>query len=113
MTDALFDMPTAAPEPVEKLSADRRRTIRQRQAIANGVHPLASPLGIHLLIHADETRTCGSCAFRHNGNPGNGRSYPKCLWRPGDTGGYPRVTGGAATDVRAWWPACRDHEAPA
>ncbi len=35
---------------------------------------------------------------------------------PGDLGadeievlGPPRVTHGAASDVRAWWPACADH----
>lgn len=106
---ALFDLPAAPPVP--KLSADRRRTIRQRQAVEQGVHPLSPALDQPLRLHSDENRTCGNCEFRSVGNPRNGRHYPKCLWRPTDTfPSYPRVSKGAGTDVRAWWPACETHE---
>lgn len=100
---ALFDMePIALPdvEPVEKLSADRRRTLRQHADAAKGIHPLT-----RRRTHEDAARTCGNCRFRqlvrwHN------RSYPKCAF--GD--GWPRATHSGASDVRAWWPGCGDHE---
>lgn len=129
MLDADLDWPEplAAAEP---LSADRRRTQRQHQRIEVGVHPLTGgPL--HQL--ADTTVcapdapklqpfTCGSCRFRqvirwHDG------AYPKCLQdimradqdgaeqsaRPLDRAKH--VSHGAATDCRAWWPACVHYEA--
>ena len=113
MTEPLFDIePIAlpAPEPVERLSADRRRTLRQRSDVERGIHPLTG-----FRIHDDPDRTCGNCRFRevlryHR------RGYPKCL-HPGAMGadeyekyGPPRVSHSASTDVRAWWPGCRDHE---
>lgn len=99
-------------EPVEKLSADRRRSIRQSTALANRVHPLSLALGRTLRLHPDAPPgddreaagpRCGSCWYRevlgyHN------RSYAKCTADDGD-----RVSHGAGTDVRAWWPACRDY----
>lgn len=108
MTDlTLFDVVTRpVPTPIERLSADRRRTIRQRQLIDAGLHPLTSPLASPLRLHAGPSRTCGTCRFRvaigwHS------RSYPKCTFG-GPT--WPRASHGAATDVRAWWPGCVDHE---
>jgi hypothetical protein len=114
----LFDMdPVPLPPPPEKLSADRRRTIRQRETIAAGRHPLETvwPTYRHPETRGetytpDDPRgrpyTCGSCRFRalldyHR------RTYAKCV--EDDTA--PRATHGAASDVRAWWPACRDYEA--
>lgn len=80
------DGPTA--EPVDSLSADRRRTLRQRADVDRGVHPLMG----------GETRpelgTCGSCANRVKSHLG----FPKCEVGP--------RTHSASTDVRAWWPAC-------
>lgn len=110
---ALFDMqpitlPT--PEPVEKLSADRRRTLRQRADVERGVHPLTGRR-----IHEDETRKCGNCSWRQLLDY-HRRAYPKCMF-PGAASadvyerfGPPRVSHSAASDVRAWWPGCRDHE---
>ena len=115
---ALFD----APEPVEPppgLSADRRRTIRQAEAIRTGRHPLALVLaGVRLHPDAPRDATardplervrsevrCGSCVHRRTVSHGS-RDYPKC--ELGD--GY-RNSHGAATDVRAWWPGCVDWQA--
>lgn len=91
VTDALFDMEPIAPPSVEKVSADRRRTMRQRAQVAAGIHPLTR------LKARPDLGTCGDCARRvllgyHR------RTYPKCEEH--------EVTHGAATDVRAWWPAC-------
>lgn len=82
----------------QALSADRRRTLRQRELIEAGVHPLT-----RRKVNADPDRRCGNCWYRglvdwHN------RTYPKCL---NDRNGKP--THGAATDVRASWPACDLH----
>ncbi|UQS95164.1 hypothetical protein Pam4_21 [Pseudanabaena phage Pam4] len=95
------------PEEPEVLSPDRRRTARQRALVAAGVHPLTGG-PIHALAsrHRDPTAartdpfTCGSCVHRAVLSTGGG-SYPKCL-----VGDGARITHGAATDVRAWWPAC-------
>lgn len=92
------------------LSADRRRTLRQAEAIADGRHPLTGgPL--HSLASrardADAPKsdpfTCGSCYFRERLDYHN-RTYAKCL-----AGDGARVSHGAASDVRAWWPACPDY----
>lgn len=109
----LFAMPNEPP-PAE--SPDQRRTRRQREAIAHGVHPLALVLR-RVTLHPDAPRPtgphnndpgprCGDCAHRTPVNRGTSSSYPKCTY-----GGHPwpRATGSAATDVRAWWPACTDH----
>lgn len=103
MSDGLFDMPPTAPPEAVKLSADRRRTIRQTQLLAAGWHPLGRRL------HADAApaddrqapgRRCGNCFHR---TPAGGRHYPKCMLNPSD------VTNGPATDCRGWWPGCAAH----
>jgi hypothetical protein len=121
MTLALFDAdpPPAAPPPAEKLSPDRLRTQRQHDAVARGVHPLALVFGPAVRVHQDADRSCGNCRFRAPGR------YPKCMYGYGRVeipatkrypGGptyrvvWPRGSHGPATDVRAWWPACTDHE---
>lgn len=116
--DALFYMPdppagppVALPEP---MSADRRRTARQASAVEQGQHPLGlvvpnvwrHPDTLGQTYTRDDPKgrplTCGTCVFRvveqHNAG-----TYPKC-----QQGGGRRVTGGPGTDIRAWWPACRD-----
>jgi hypothetical protein len=112
LTDVLFEMePTVVvTEPVEKLSAGRRLTLRQKTDVERGIHPLTRQR-----IHEGADRKCGNCRFRvlfgyHN------RTYPKCVWT-GSLGadvvekyGPPRVSHSQASDVRAWWPGCRDHE---
>jgi hypothetical protein len=112
-TDALFDMaPAVAVEPVPVHdSPDRRRTRQQRQRIAQGRHPLANVVP-GLRLHDDavrstdpaETRTgptCGTCTHRA---PGGFRLFPKC------TRLESLQSRGAATDCRAWWPACTEHK---
>jgi len=113
--DALFDIP-ATPIP-EAISADRRRTLRQKQAVDLGGHPLGividgirrhpETLGQAYAANDPKARslTCGSCIHRvlmgyHTAD------YPKC-----NAGGIARISHGSGTDIRAWWPACTDHEA--
>ncbi|WBB94244.1 hypothetical protein [Verrucosispora sp. WMMC514] len=100
------------PAPVEKVSADRRRAQRQAAAIAAGWHPLGLALGRHLRLHPDAPRSddrttpgprCGSCWYREVLGHHN-RSYGKCTVEDGA-----RISNGAGTDVRRWWPACRDY----
>lgn len=103
MSAGLFDMePTPLPV-VEKLSADRRRTLRQARDIAFGRHPV-----LQLPFHADAARvrgseglTCGDCAHKLS-QEHHGRTYLKCDYS---------ITSGAATDLRLWWPACVRFEA--
>lgn len=127
MSDTLFDLdPTPAPEPEPKLSADRRRTQLQAQRLAVGIHPLSGVLGRHLPLHlgaapADDAdaagRRCGSCRFRQLVAMGPSvKRWPKCM-HPGSLSadqferlGPPRASRSVASDVRAWWPACRDHD---
>lgn len=110
--DTLYRVAPASPEPAEKLSADRRRTQRQSEALATGRHPLGLALGWVLRLHPDAPTAddraaagprCGSCWYREVLGHHN-RSYGKCLADDGR-----RVSHGAGTDVRAWWPACRDY----
>ncbi len=89
--------PIVLPEPPPPLSADRRRTQRQREAVAAGVHPLTKQRA------RPDLGTCGDCRFREVFGYHN-RSFPKC------TRYESRITHSAASDVRAWWPACPDHE---
>lgn len=119
--DTLFPVEAASQptaEPAEKLSADRRRTVRQVDALANGRHPLELALRWPLRLHieaapADDPdaggRRCGNCRFRRRVLHNDGR-FPKCLFGAPADGDAPRVTRGNGTDVRAWWPGCRDHE---
>lgn len=107
-----FDPPGTAGEP-EKLSADRRRTIRQAAQVAAGVHPLTGKA-----IHSEASReaapgggpskpfTCGSCEHLE----GNGWGYLKC-YLPGPNGKPipSRMSHGPASDIRRWWPACPDY----
>lgn len=105
----LFDLPPGAvvtpPEP-EPLTHGQRRARLIAQRITAGLHPLGY-VGLHR--EAARARTgpglrCGSCRFRQREQHHN-RVYPKC-----QHGGGIRVTGCEASDIRAWWPACRDYE---
>ncbi len=114
MTEPLFHLdvepiPDVRPEP---LSADRRRTQRQTEFLERGQHPLAAALDWPIRLHDEAApvddrtapgRRCGNCwerqVFRYHN-----RSYAKCTYGDGV-----RVTHGAGTDVRAWWPACCGH----
>lgn len=106
------------------LSPGRRLTLRQAEMIEDGIHPLTRG-ALHPLASQrrdadaprDEPFTCGSCLFRKSEKYHNG-TYAKC-WLPNPKVGadapqsriYDRVTHGAASDVRAWWPACPDYSA--
>lgn len=113
--------PPPVEEPEPGLSADRRRTLRQAEDIARGIHPLTRDT-VHLLSDINPQPTdaknlpyrCGSCRWRVVASYHN-RSYPKCAF-PGTYSAEdyerfdpPRVSHSAASDVRAWWPACRDY----
>lgn len=111
------------------LSPDQRRTLRQREDIAAGRHPLTRgplhPFAAPEIARPDNPKsmpfTCGSCRFRES-IAYHGKSYPKCL-RDGTYGGHDaasvtlsdlkNITHSATTDVRAWWPACAGYEAGA
>jgi hypothetical protein len=121
VSGALFDVdaPPVDRDDMAGLSPNRRRTARQRDALQRGLHPLSLVLrvGHYLALHdeaapADDPkaagRRCGNCRFRRRVAHEAG-TFPKCLFGAGAEGA-PRVTHGAGTDVRAWWPACRDHE---
>ena len=90
-TEPLFyvaDPPEVVTADAEKLSADRRRTIRQRESIAAGIHPMTG----RRLRDGDDT--CGSCAHAFK----SGWGYWKCDRMP--------LAHSAANDLRKWWPAC-------
>jgi hypothetical protein len=109
--------------PAPRLSPDRRRTQRQAEILAARHHPLTLALGHPIRLHPDAPPVddrdapgprCGTCWYRRTAAY-HRRVYPKC-WYPGAAGadeverrGYPRVSHGAGTDVRAWWPACADY----
>jgi hypothetical protein len=115
----LFDPEPYRAETVagEAVSAGRRLTARQLATLGRGFHPIAKGLRLHAdAAPAGDRRApglrCGTCRFRVLQNRGN-RSYPKCQW-PDETtyrfADMPRVTCGAATDCRAWYPACVDYQ---
>lgn len=113
MTDiALFDMQSEIPEPARDDTPEKRRRARQLARIRNGYHPLGGTLKLHDQADRDavpyEGRDlpyrCGTCAFRVLVG-GHARDFPKCAKGDGI-----RVTNGPASDVKAWWPACRDYE---
>lgn len=124
MSEPLFYLPAGAdeqprPGPVEQLSADQARTLRQNTAIGQGRHPLAyfgadrHPDTLTEVYArgdaAGRALTCGTCRFRTLIQAGP-RNFPKCTWPPESTA-FPRWSGSASSDVRAWWPACTGYEA--
>ena len=105
MTDTLFGV--SEPPPQENLSAGRRLTLRQKRILAQGMHPLTLLPGAFLRLHPDAPPPddrkapgprCGTCRFRE---PWGAHSFPKCL-RAGEA----HASHSAASDCRAWWPAC-------
>lgn len=123
MSDALFDLDPAAivpPAPKEELSAQRRRTVRQAEALRAGRHPLGL-LGGVLRLHPDAPPAgdrkapgprCGTCWHREPMRGAGDRYFPKCLrgWPGGSLDKAPYASYSAATDCRAWWPACEHWE---
>jgi hypothetical protein len=118
VTAPLFELAAVPPRP--QLSRDRRRTERQRAAVVDGLHPLSVALGVSIPLHPEAApvddraalgRRCGTCWFRTLiGYP---RAFPKCSfgWSGDRSEQPPRMTHGAGTDVRRWWPACADYSA--
>ncbi|RCG27207.1 hypothetical protein DQ384_26165 [Sphaerisporangium album] len=106
---ALFDAPEPTP-PAPQESDTVRRTRRQAEMLAAGIHPLSALLSVQLRLHPEAAphddrtapgRRCGTCQSRYL----NHRNFPKCRLR---------ATSSEASDCRAWWPACVDHQpAPA
>lgn len=78
------------PPDVSGLSADRKRTIRNRYLLENNTHPTTK---LPLLGNGE---TCGSCD--HHFIRRLSRIYHKCE--------MVEATGGPASDVRVGWPAC-------
>jgi len=104
----LFELPDAvqAPSDPESLTRGQRRVRLVARRIATGMHPLG-----YVRLHRDAARgrdgdglRCGTCRFRQLQDY-HGRTYPKCVFRDGI-----RVSGCESSDIRAWWPACRDYE---
>jgi hypothetical protein len=99
------------------LTSGERRQSLVATRIANGEHPLGRPVLLHhsasrtILEAGHETTlpTCGDCKFRvllkHNT-----RTYPKCWYPDLHRYPHPRDTGCESSDIRAWWPACREFE---
>jgi hypothetical protein len=111
VTDTLFPeivfpkaQPAEKPEKPEKLSADRRRTKRQKDMLANGIHPVT-----RLKLTETAGATCGNCALRMQFGH-RSKTYAKCtLGAPeGQPHKGPHVTNSAATDCRAWWGGCSE-----
>lgn len=111
------DSPDVLP-PRPAVSREVRRRERQAECLAHGLHPLTAavrfPIGLHPEAAPADDRTatgrrCSTCVYRellryHN------RTYPKCVAdQDAEADGLSRVTHGAGTDVRAWWPACALH----
>lgn len=105
----------------EEISADRRRTIRQQQDVTNGVHPLTrGPLHPEATTFRHAPIPGVSAAECHGAEPCSGRRDPftcgSCVhrvdmgWPKCDANGPKALTHSAATDVRAWWPACMSYE---
>jgi hypothetical protein len=122
----LFDgYEPAEPLPVDQASYQRRLTQRQAALVAAGRHPLTrGPIHPLASRHRDASGpktdpfTCGSCALRQV-LPYHNRAYPKCMWLPPSTAAEdveadhfvpPRVSHSTTSDVRSWWPACRDYQ---
>ena len=87
--DRLFDVPEM--ESPEKISADRKRTMRHHAALERGEHPL---MGGPMRQRPGET--CGTCDH-HVMQGGVAGTFHKCALRN---------TGGPATDIRVSWPGC-------
>lgn len=89
----LFDLPE--PEPVQRLSADRRRTLVNQGLLDRGIHPAT----LAPVAFSDER--CGTCAHHiaHRNHRGNGWWHKCELHRLGKSAS-------AASDIRISWPAC-------
>lgn len=111
---ALIDLPEGAERPA--LGEKAKRSRRQAFLISLGYHPLSAVVpGRMLRLAHDASRDragpgprCRGCAhfgqLDREGDPFE-RSQ-RCWFNKAE-----RVTKGAATEVRGWWPACTDFHA--
>jgi hypothetical protein len=83
--------PEPAPDPYAGLGQDARRTARQRDQIAAGIHPATK------LALAGNGRTCGDCAHLVTKPAMGGGPWFKCALQLHD---------GYGLDIRKKWPAC-------
>ena len=120
----LFDVPADAyliPPAPEQLTRGEKRKRLVEKRIAQGTHPLG-----YVALHPDAAKftpgtsdecvaeglRCGDCRFRVRLSH-HDKTYPKCHFptQRGDKVTYDRDTGCESSDIRAWWPACRDFQA--
>lgn len=98
MSDFLPGLEVEEAPPPPKLSAGVRRTAKQREQIARGIHP-ATGLPLLPLLSTPEERqerpTCGSCVFLI------GKHYDRTYWKCRRA-----LTNGQGPDIRTTWPAC-------
>lgn len=118
---ALFEVPEGArveTAPQPKLTTGEALRVRQAQRLGRGLHPLSMPGWPLLPLHRDAAPgwdldapglRCGHCRFRQLLTGEGNRPFPKCT-KPNHRGEASRASHSTASDVRAWWPACRDFE---
>lgn len=118
--DALFDLPAGARverEPVAAMTPGERMRARQLDRMARGIHPLSKPGWAPIPLHRDAAPAldkdaaglrCSGCRFRQVLGH-HDRAFPKCVL-PDSDGDRMRATHSASSDVRTWWPACRDYQ---
>ena len=94
MSDRLFEVPETPKE--KKLSPGRRLTLRQKDKLNRGIHPMmGGPL-------KDDGSTCGNCMFVYPTGESGTRRFYKCQ--------KITATRGPGTDLRLAWPGCAKHE---
>lgn len=106
--EGLFHVDTPEPAPpAPKESTDRRRTRRQKQALAAGKHPISVYVQRTVPLHADaapaDDRTAPGLRCRTCVRLTRRWGYLKCA--------NVSDTHSAASDIRAWWSACVNYEA--
>ena len=103
--DGLFPEPEHAvvTDPYEGMGQDARRTARQKDLIARGIHP-ATKLRLHPDWAAGPGLRCGDCAHLwRKALYGRDKSFFKCSVAAHGAQDGP--------DMREWWPACTAFEA--
>jgi hypothetical protein len=117
----VLDMPGPLPgEAIRGQWIDKGVTGRAVVRIALGIHPLEC-VATGLKLHPDAVRDpddrttgprCGGCLYATPAGWHN-RRYRKCSigMPPGGTlDDAPRAAHSEASDLRMWWPACRDYQ---
>lgn len=111
----LFEEPERVASPsAPEMTRGERRVALLRTRIANGIHPLGRPVLLHPLSSRDwqdreNGPRCGTCAFRQLVRYHN-KTYPKCHYPDVNSYNHPRDTNCESSDIRKYWPACRDYQ---